>query len=100
VTATPAAEHRVLTDDQLLDRFVVHHDEAAFHDLVARHGPKVFHLCRRILLHDGHDAKDAFLVLLRKVASLQPPVLLGHCLCGVAYRIASYQGPYRATAAA
>jgi DNA-directed RNA polymerase specialized sigma24 family protein len=82
-----AAEHRAMTDGQLLHRFVAHHEEAAFHDLVARHGPKVLHLCRKIL-HDGHDAEDAFqatfLVLLRKVTSIQSPELLGYWLCGVA----------------
>ncbi len=88
---TQDAEYQAMTDGQLLDRFVARHDDGAFHHLVARHSPKVVHRCRQVL-RDGHDAEDAlqatFLVLLRKAASIQKPELLGHWLCGVAYRIA------------
>jgi hypothetical protein len=48
-----------LTDGQLLDLFLAHHAEAAFDQLVRRHGPTVMGVCRRVL-HDLNDAKDAF----------------------------------------
>ena len=85
------AEHHGMTDGQLVDSFVTHRDEAAFNHLVIRHRPKLLHQCRSIL-RDGHDAEDAlqatFLVLWRKIASLQQPELVGPWLGGVAYRIA------------
>src|SRR4051812_964703 len=36
-------------DQELLDRFALEHDHAAFALLVARHGPLVLHTCGRIL---------------------------------------------------
>jgi RNA polymerase sigma factor (sigma-70 family) len=78
-------------DAQLLQRFTDASDEAAFADLVRRHGPMVLAVCRRILNHD-QDAADAFqatfLVLVRKAASLSQPEMLGSWLYGVAYRTA------------
>jgi RNA polymerase sigma factor (sigma-70 family) len=74
-----------------LDRFIVLHDEAAFDALLERHGPLVLGVCRRIL-HDVHDADDAFqatlLVLVRKAASIAKRQSVGSWLYGVAYRIA------------
>jgi hypothetical protein len=49
------------TDADLLDRFVAHRDHEAFADLVCRHGPMVFGVCRRVL-RDPHDAEEAFQV--------------------------------------
>jgi hypothetical protein len=37
------------TDRQLLEDFAARRDEGAFTALVARHGPMVLHVCRRVL---------------------------------------------------
>src|SRR5881296_1071404 len=77
-----------LSEDQLLKRFVTDRDELAFEALVARHGPMVIGVCRRVL-RDAHDAEDAFqatfLVLLRKGNSIVPRDQVGPWLCCVAY---------------
>jgi RNA polymerase sigma factor (sigma-70 family) len=85
--APPAAD----SDAALLDRFARARDEAAFAALVARHGPMVLHLCRRVL-GDAHAAEDAFqatfLVLARKARSVARPAALAGWLYGVARRVA------------
>jgi RNA polymerase sigma factor (sigma-70 family) len=82
-----------LSDEQLLEAFVRHRDEAAFSALMRRHGPMVLGVCRRVLRH-ADDADDAFqatfLVLVHKAASLQQPNLLASWLHGVAYRTAQH----------
>ncbi len=78
-------------DSQLLTRFILHRDEAAFTDLLTRHGPMVMGVCRRVL-GDWHEAEDAFqatfLVLARKAGSVGKPELLANWLYGVAFRTA------------
>jgi RNA polymerase sigma factor (sigma-70 family) len=79
------------TDAQLLERFVVARDEAAFEALVSRHGPMVLGVCRR-LLGNAHDAEDAFqatfLILARKAASVVKRDSVGGWLYAVTQRIA------------
>jgi RNA polymerase sigma factor (sigma-70 family) len=78
-------------DDELVERFAVHREEAAFAALVHRHGPIVLGVCRRVL-GDSHAAEDCFqatfLVLARKAGSLKRPEALGPWLYGVATRTA------------
>jgi hypothetical protein len=62
-----------LSEWQLLERYATERDELAFEALVARHGPMVLGVCRRVL-HHAQAAEDAFqatfLVLMRKAPSL------------------------------
>jgi RNA polymerase sigma factor (sigma-70 family) len=83
-----------LTDAQLLERFVARRDEEAeraFGELLARHGPMVLGVCRR-MLRDVHSADDAFqaafLVLVRRAGSVRGESL-GPWLHGVTYHVAS-----------
>jgi RNA polymerase sigma factor (sigma-70 family) len=78
-------------DALLLERFVEQWDQAAFGDLVSRHGPMVLGVCRR-LLDDPHAAEDAFqatfLLLVRKAGSVRKRGSVGPWLYGVARRVA------------
>ncbi|MBN9522277.1 sigma-70 family RNA polymerase sigma factor [bacterium] len=78
------------TDAELLGRFVAGRDEAAFAELVRRHGPAVLAVCRSVTRHT-HDAEDAFqsafLVLARRAGSVRPGDPLGAWLYGVAVRV-------------
>ncbi len=83
-----------LTDQELLERFAAGRDragEVAFTTLVARHGPMVLNVCRRIL-RDPADADDAFqatfLVLVRRAGSIRFGKTLGPWLYGVSVRVA------------
>jgi RNA polymerase sigma factor (sigma-70 family) len=80
-----------LSDRALLARWTEGSDQAAFAELVARHGPMVLGVCRRTLA-DAQCAEDAFqatfLVLARKAAGLRQPESLASFLYAVALRLA------------
>ncbi len=80
-----------LPDHQLLERFATLRDEAAFAAILRRHGPMVLSVCRSVL-HNVHDAEDAFqaafLVLARKAGSIQRRESVSSWLYRVAYHLA------------
>ena len=80
-----------MSDAQLLDDFVTRQDEASFEVLVWRHGSMVLSVCQRVL-HDSHEAEDAFqatfLVFARKAGSVGKSEALGSWLYKVAFRVA------------
>jgi RNA polymerase sigma factor (sigma-70 family) len=81
-----------IPERHLLERFATTRDEIAFEALIARHGPMVQGVCRRVL-RDPRDVEDAFqatfLVLAQKASAIRNPELLGNWLYGVAHRVAT-----------
>ena len=90
-----------LSDAQLLERFRSRSSsaaedklaaEVAFEVLVARHGPMVLGVCRRVLA-DPAEVDDAFqatfLVLVRRAGSVRVGDSLGRWLYGVSRRVAA-----------
>ncbi|MFO0851019.1 MAG: sigma-70 family RNA polymerase sigma factor [Gemmataceae bacterium] len=88
---TALRRHDPTPDADLLARFHAARDEDAFAALVARHGPAVRAVCRRVL-GDPHRADDAvqaaFLILARKGHTLPRGASVGGWLVGVARRAA------------
>jgi membrane fusion protein, multidrug efflux system len=86
-----AAEVGGISDSQLLQRFIVDRDEAAFELLLWRHARLVFGVCQRVL-GDTHDAEDAFqatiLILARRASRIKKRDALASWLYKVAYRTA------------
>ncbi len=83
-----------LTDGQLLEKFVSgtkDSAEAAFTELVIRHGPMVWRVCHRVL-NDADHAQDAFqstfLVLVQHAESVRKKDSVASWLHGVAGRVA------------
>jgi RNA polymerase sigma factor (sigma-70 family) len=80
-----------VSDGELLERFVAHREEAAFEELLRRHGPMVLRVCQS-LLPNPHDADDAFqatfLVLVRRASALEKRLCLANWLYAVAQRSA------------
>lgn len=94
VEPAPPAEGRTRSDvgdRELLARFVAERDDAAFAEIVRRHGRTVWNVCRRVL-REVHAAEDAFqatfLVLARRAAGIRQGEAVGSWLYGVAYRTA------------
>src|SRR5947209_16920716 len=79
------------SDGELMERFTARRDADALEALIRRHGPMVLAACRRVLGNEP-DAEDAFqaafLVFVRKAASVRRRELVGPWLYGVAYRTA------------
>jgi multidrug efflux system membrane fusion protein len=85
------AEGGGASDAQLLDRFAASRDAAAFELLLWRHARLVFGVCLR-LLHDPHDAEDAFQATFLALARHAGRIAKGEAVAGwlhkVAYRVA------------
>ena len=81
----------VLTDGQLLGRFLREREAQAFTTLVHRHASMVLTVARRVL-RDVHDAEDVFqatfLVLAKKAGSIRRRRALAGWLYQVAYHLA------------
>ncbi|AMV24806.1 ECF RNA polymerase sigma factor SigE [Gemmata sp. SH-PL17] len=79
-----------VSDAELIDRFGRARDEAAFTELVRRHGPVVYRICQRLV--GSASADDAFqatfLVLATKLRAARASNALGGWLAGVAGRVA------------
>ena len=77
------------SDADLLTRFVETRDEAAFAEIVQRHGPLVWAVCRsRLSAADADDGFQAtFLVLARRAGSIRKRRSLACWLSGVARRV-------------
>jgi RNA polymerase sigma factor (sigma-70 family) len=81
---------RAASDQDLVQRFALSRDEAAFRAIAERHGPMVHGLCLRALgcQHDAEDAFQAtFLIFLQRAGSIRKSGSLASWLHGVARRV-------------
>ncbi|QJW94495.1 RNA polymerase sigma factor [Frigoriglobus tundricola] len=82
----------ITPDADLLARYARERDHPAFEELVRRHGPLVWAVCRQMLPHRA-DAEDAFqavfLALVRSAAAIRDGRTLPAWLHGVAVRVAT-----------
>lgn len=87
----PAIIPDMETDGELLQQFLKTRCYAAASELVKRHGPMVWGVCRRMVIHTP-DAEDAFqavwLVFARRASTVHPPEAIGRWLYGVAVNVA------------
>ncbi|HUR53427.1 MAG TPA: sigma-70 family RNA polymerase sigma factor, partial [Gemmataceae bacterium] len=85
-----AASPSRASDAELLERFTGSKDEAAFAEIVRRHGPMVWAVCRHTLT-EAADADDAFqatfLALVRSAHTIRTGSAVGGWLHGVAVRV-------------
>jgi RNA polymerase sigma factor (sigma-70 family) len=79
-----------VSDAALLLRWKAQRDEDAFAALVARHGPMVLGVCRRVLgdVQRAEDAFQATFLVLARSGELRRPQALPSFLYGVALRLA------------
>src|SRR5262245_56344315 len=77
------------SDAELVRRYTERHDEAAFAEIVQRHGPLVWACCHGSLpTADADDAFQAtFLVLARQAGRIRMPASVACWLSGVARRV-------------
>src|SRR5262249_34350183 len=82
-------------DHQLLERFAQHRDEDGLGARLRGHGPMVRSVCRSVL-HDWHDAEDAFqaafLLLAQRAGSIHRREAVSAWLYRVAYHLAVRAG--------
>src|SRR5437667_1140798 len=89
-----AADHApsAVPDAELLGQFAHTRDESAFAELLRRHGPMVWAVCRH-LLADEADAEDAFqatfFALARSAGTVRHGSAIAGWLHGVAVRVAT-----------
>jgi len=79
-------EAGLVSDAELLRRFVTQRDETSFELLLWRHGPMVWGVCRRVLGHT-HDAEDAFQASFLALARKARMIGEGKSLPGWLYRV-------------
>jgi RNA polymerase sigma factor (sigma-70 family) len=85
-----AAAQRVResSDAELLAAFAEQRDQAAFAEMVRRHGPLVLRVCRRVLGHLQDAYQATFFLLARNCGSIRKKDSLAEWLHGVAFRTA------------
>jgi len=77
------------SDAELLGKFVDQRDEAAFEELLARHGGMVLSVCRRHL-GPGPDAEDAFQAVFLALARDASRIGRRESLAGWLYRVSTF----------